>query len=83
VYILLTLRKKDIDLDSLNSAIVRKAEERKTLVYIENKEKYLGDIEESEELNRTWESYTQKFPYAEGIQFSEITNILREIFKER
>lgn len=83
VYILLTLRKKDIDLDSLKSAIMRKAEERKTLVYIENKEKYLGDIEESEELNRTWESYTQKFPYAEGIQFSEITNILREIFKER
>ncbi|HKK95149.1 MAG TPA: nucleotidyl transferase AbiEii/AbiGii toxin family protein [Anaerovoracaceae bacterium] len=81
VYILLTLRKSDIDLDSLKSAILKKAEERNTLVYIENKEKYLSDIEESEDLNRIWEAYAQKFPYAEGIKFSEITNILREIFK--
>jgi len=30
-----------------------------------------------------WVSYTKKYPYAEGIQFVEITNILREIFYYR
>ncbi len=81
VYILLTLRRNDINLESLRSAIRIKAEERNTLMYIDNNEKYLRDIEESKELNRIWESYTQKYPYAEGIQFVEIMRILKAIFK--
>jgi predicted nucleotidyltransferase component of viral defense system len=83
VYILLTLRRNDIDLESLRNAIRKKAEERNTLIYLENSEKYLKDIEESEDLKTIWKSYVQKFPYAEGIQFDEITNILRGIFKEK
>ena len=31
-------------------------------------------------IHAIWESYAQKFPYADGIQFIEITNILREVF---
>ena len=81
VYILLTLRRDDIDLESLRSAIRKKAEERNTLVYLENNEKYLKDIEESKDLSIIWDSYVQKFPYAEGIQFNEITNILRWILE--
>ncbi len=81
VYMLLTLRKNDIDLESLRNAVRTKAEERNTLKYMENNEKYLRDIEESKELSGIWESYTQKYPYAEGIQFAEITSILKEIFK--
>lgn len=81
VYILLTLRRNDIDLESLRNAIRKKAEERNTLIYLENSEKYLKDIEESEDLKTIWESYVQKFPYAEGIQFDEITDILRAVFK--
>jgi len=81
VYILLTLRKNDIDEESLRNAIRKKAEERNTLLYIENNEKYLRDIEESSDLKAIWESYTRKYPYAEGIEFAEITNTLRGIFK--
>jgi len=81
VYILLTLRKNDIDLESLRNAIKEKAKERNTLIYIEDKDKYLKDIEESEDLQKIWDSYAKKYPYAEGIQFSDITNILREILK--
>ena len=80
VYILLTLRRNDIDLEALRSAVRKKAEERNTLVYVENSEKHLQDIEESEDLHTIWESYTRKFPYAESIQFCEITKILRTIF---
>lgn len=81
VYILLKFRINDIDLESLKNAIRKKAEERNTLVYLENYEKYLKDIEESEDLDTIWESYTKKFPYAYDIQFVEITKILREILK--
>jgi predicted nucleotidyltransferase component of viral defense system len=81
VYILLTLRRNDINLEKLRKAVRKKAEERNTLVYVENYEKYLRDIEDSEDLNAIWESYAEKFPYAEEIRFVEITSILREIFK--
>ena len=79
VYILLTLRRNEIDYESLRNAIRVKAEERNTLIYLENSEKFLKDIEKSEDLRVIWASYVQKFSYAEGIQFSEITDILREI----
>lgn len=81
VYILSNLRRRDIDLESLGNAIRKKAEERNTLVYLNNKDKYLRDIEESEYLKEVWESYTRKFSYAEGIRFDEIVNILKDILK--
>lgn len=82
VHILWTLRRNEIDLESLRNAVRKKAEERNTLIYLDNSEKYLRDIEESETLKTIWGSYIQKFPYAKGIHFDEITKILRRIFKE-
>lgn len=79
VYILMTLHKENIDLVSLRNAIRKKAEERTTLTYIENSEKYLKDIMESQDLRTIWISYTQRFPYAQEIQFRTITNILQEV----
>jgi predicted nucleotidyltransferase component of viral defense system len=81
VYILSKLRRRDIDHESLGKAFRKKAEERNTLVYIDNKEKYLKDIEESEDLRIIWESYTKKFSYADGIKFDEIINVLKDILK--
>jgi predicted nucleotidyltransferase component of viral defense system len=81
VYILSNFRRRDIDLESLGNAIRKKVEERNTLVYLNKKDKYLRDIEESEYLKGVWESYTRKFSYAEGIRFDEIVNILKDILK--
>lgn len=81
VYILLTLRKNEIDLVSLRSAIRRKAEERNTLVFVDNFEKYVSDIEDSEDLKAIWKSYAEKFPYAESISFIETTRTIRKIFE--
>ena len=81
IYILLTLRKHDIDMDSLREALRKKAEERNTLIYLEQREKYLNDIEESKDVQRIWNSYKEKYPYAEGIEFSEIIKILKSILE--
>lgn len=81
VYILLTLRRNDIDMESLRRAIRKKAEERNTLIYVDNSSKYVTDIEESEDLNAIWEAYTKKYPYAKDIVFLEITKIIREIIE--
>lgn len=81
VYILLALRRKYVDLESLQNTIWKKAEERGTALYIKNYEKYLADIEENNDLNKIWEAYSQKYPYAKNILFNEITKIIREILK--
>lgn len=81
VYILLTLRKNEIDLVSLRSAIRRKAEERNTLLFVDNLEKYISDIEDSEDLKAIWKSYSERFTYAESISFVEITKTIREILE--
>lgn len=77
VYILLTLRKNDLNLTITRDAIWKKAEERNTLVYIEDYKKYLNDIDESKDVLEIWNSYKGKYPYAEGIEFSEIIKTLR------
>lgn len=79
VFRLWTLQRDDIDSDALKHAIQKKAEERGTLTYIENHDKYLGDIEGSEDLHAIWKSYSIKFTYAQGIEFDEIINIIRTI----
>lgn len=82
VYILLTLKRSEVDMLSLRNAIQEKAVERNTTQYIKNYEKYLRDIEDSDDLQKIWKSYESKYPYAKDIQFFEITKILREIFAE-
>jgi predicted nucleotidyltransferase component of viral defense system len=81
VYILLTTRGGDIDRLDLLNAIALKAEERGTLIYIEQHRKYLADIRESRDLLTLWNAYRGKYPYAEDIEFSSIVDCLAGLFK--
>lgn len=72
VYMLTSFRKDDINIVDLRSAIIEKAKERNTLIYLDEKEKYIADIEESKDLQFIWDSYTKKYPYAQGIKFDDI-----------
>jgi len=83
VYILLKLKRNELNFRRLREAIWKKAEERNTLVYIENHEKYLNDINESTELLQVWDSYKKKYPYAGRIEFQEIINIISELLNEQ
>ena len=82
VYMLTSFRKDDINIVDLRSAIIEKAKERDTLIYLDKKEKYIADIEESENLQLIWYSYTKKYPYAQGIKFDDIIKKLKEILGE-
>lgn len=82
VYMLTSFRKDDINIVDLRSAIIEKAKERDTLIYLDKKEKYIADIEESKDLQLIWDSYTKKYPYAQGIKFEDIIKKLKEILGE-
>lgn len=81
VYILLTTRSDSIDKNELLDALVQKAQERGTLGYIKQHDKYLSDIRESRDLQKIWIVYKGKYQYAEDIEFEEIVNCLGGIFQ--
>lgn len=81
VYILLTTRAGNIDKAELLDALNQKAQERGTIVYIEQHVKYLADIRESSDLAALWNAYRNKYPYAEDIEFSGIVDCLEDLFK--
>ncbi|SHJ86411.1 Predicted nucleotidyltransferase component of viral defense system [Dethiosulfatibacter aminovorans DSM 17477] len=83
VYILMTLRRDDLELSNLRNAIQKKAIERNSLIYIENHQKYLKDIAESKDIYSIWDSYKRKFSYAEGIDFADILKLLRTVFESK
>jgi predicted nucleotidyltransferase component of viral defense system len=81
VYILLTTRPADINRDELKQAIIKKSEERNSIVYVENYQKYLTDVLESEDVQKIWDNYRNKYPYAKDILFSDIIKCIEEVLK--
>lgn len=81
IYILHNLRHEEIDFVDLRNAIIKKADERNTLKYVEKWNLYLNQIEESKYLDDIWIAYSNKFKYAKGISFQDITKILRKILQ--
>lgn len=81
VYILLVTRSAYIDKDELRQAIIKKSEERNSIVYYENYRKYLKDIIESDDLQIIWNNYKNKYSYANDIIFSNIISRIEEILE--
>lgn len=81
IYILLTTRSADINKDELRQAIIKKSEERNSTVYIENYQKYLTDVIESQDVQKIWDSYKNKYPYAKDILFTDIIKCIEEVLK--
>jgi predicted nucleotidyltransferase component of viral defense system len=79
VYILLTTRTSDINMEELKQAINKKAEERNSVEYINNYEKYLTDILESPDMQKIWNSYKEKYIYANDIGLTDIIKSIEKI----
>lgn len=79
VYILLTTRISDINKEELGQAIKKKAEERNSIVYLENYQKYIMDIYESPDVLKIWNAYREKYAYANDIEFQDIMKSIEKI----
>lgn len=79
IYILMVLNKANFDKLELKKAIWKKAEERKSTIYIEDYEKYLNDVSESKDVLNIWNSYREKYNYAKEIEFDSILKTIKDI----
>lgn len=78
VYILFK-KNPDLNIKQLKEALYKKAQERKTLMYLKEKDKYLSDITKSKELQEIWENYRKKNSYARTIMWEELIETLNDL----
>jgi len=79
IYILVMLNKANFDKSELKTAIWKKAEERKSTIYVEDYEKYLNDVFESKDVLSIWNSYRKKYNYAKDIEFESIIKTIKDV----
>ena len=79
IFILEKFQKQNIDDIVLKKAIVNTFKERGTIYYLENINKQINDIENSEDLKEIWANYQSKFSYANDISYEDTINAIKEI----
>ena len=81
IFILEKFQKNNINNKVLKQAIINKFLERGTYKYLENIEKCMSEIENSEDLKEIWKNYQNKFSYAEDISYQDTINAIKEFIK--
>lgn len=81
IFILEKFQKNNINNKVLKEAIINKFFERRTNKYLENIEKYMDEVENSEDLKEIWKNYQNKFSYARDISYQDTINAIREFIK--
>jgi predicted nucleotidyltransferase component of viral defense system len=79
LYILIKLNKSILDRDELKDAIRKKAQERKSVRYLDDYHVYLKSISVSPELEKIWNDYREKFSYAKNIEFVQIVTTIKDL----
>ena len=78
IYILTKLNPQ-LDYEWLKKALTIKAEERNSLEYIQNSQKYLKEIKASKELKDVWDNYSRKNQYSKEIDWNDILATINEV----
>lgn len=78
IYILMTLRRRDIDMRELRLAIRQKAEARNSVPFIENYRKHLADIRLSTDIAKIWTAYCDRYPYAQDISLDSALSLIEQ-----
>ena len=81
LYTLYHLRKDEIDVTVLKSAVHNTAKKRESLVVLTNWENQLEAIRSSDYQNRLWTRYQKSFRYASEISFEESVEVVAIILK--
>ena len=78
IYILTKLNPQ-LDYEGLREALTIKVEERNSLEYIQNSQKYLKEIKASKELKNIWDNYSRKNQYSKEIDWNDIIATINEV----
>lgn len=78
IYILTKLNPQ-LDYEGLRKSLTIKAEERNSLEYIQNSQKYLKEIKVSKELKNIWDNYSRKNQYSKEIDWNDILATINEV----
>lgn len=81
VYTLISLYKNSLSRSDILKAIRIKARERGTLKFIEEHNKYLHGIANSPEIAKVWKNYVNDYPYAKGIELSDVIELIAWLFE--
>ena len=81
LYTLYHLRKDEIDVTVLKSAVHNTAKKRESLVVLTNWENQLEAIRSTDYQNRLWTRYQKSFRYASEISFEESVEVVAIILK--
>ena len=81
VYLIMSAKKEILSRSALLHAIRIKAEERGSIIAIENHDKILRDIADSPDILKIWDNYTKRYSYAKGITLASIMELLNWLFE--
>lgn len=78
VYVLYSLHKDTLNINTLSSALEKTANKRQSLNILKDYELILETISNSDFLHSQWEKYRSNYEYAAHITFSEVCAVIRE-----
>ena len=82
IYIFLTKLRNDIDMAVLKDAIDITFSSRESLEYLNDYQKIIDSIINEERIKKQWNIYSNKYEYADGIDFNEVLVLLKGLIEE-
>ena len=81
LFMLIKLKGKEINSETLRKAITNTAQNRNTLNYIKDAKKYIDLISNDEHIKKLWENYQNNYNYANSISFEDTISSIKDINK--
>lgn len=81
IHMLLKTQNKNIDIETLKSAIISTAEHRETIDYIKEWKDVVEILENDSTMEKQWARYQKNNLYAEGIEYRDLIESLKQIGK--
>ena len=78
----LTKLRKDIDINILKEAVDNTFTKRNLFEYLNDYEQIINSIIGNERIEKLWNIYSNKYKYSNGIDITEILNLLKDIINE-
>lgn len=82
IYYFLTKLRKDIDINILKEAVDNTFTKRNPFEYLNDYEQIINSIIGNERIEKLWNIYSNKYKYSNGIDITEILNLLKDIINE-